>query len=210
MSLLFAAGAGKLATIAGTLNINVAGNNDEGIFNSTNSTTTVTGLLTNNGGIITSTTANLLLGSGGTYRHNDLAGTIPDATWNANSTLEFSNGGNIVPADLPTTNFGKILVTNNTNVTLNGLGGTIDLTVNNGTGDDLIVASGSSLNIGNSIDNFTLSTGTTGNISGTYTNGNALIITNATSLTVSGRLINQSVITGATVTNLVFLWWWFL
>lgn len=90
MSLLFAAGAGKTGTIAGVLNINVAGNNDEGIFNSSNSTTTVAGSIFNNGGTIISTTTNLSFSSGGTYEHLINGGAIPAATWNAASNCNIS------------------------------------------------------------------------------------------------------------------------
>ncbi|MGL6268954.1 MAG: hypothetical protein ACRC2O_13570, partial [Chitinophagaceae bacterium] len=108
MSLLFAAGAGKTGSIAGVLNINVAGNNDEGIFNAANSTTTVTGSLFNNGGTIISATANLSFSAGGTYQHEIDGGTIPASTWNASSNCNILGITANYPAGLDNQTLGNL------------------------------------------------------------------------------------------------------
>lgn len=108
MSLLFAGGAGKTGSISGTLNINVAGNNDEGIFNSTNSTTIVTGSLFNNGGTIISTAANLTFASGGTYIHAIDNGAIPTATWNAASNCNVTGVTGNYPTGIDNQTLGNL------------------------------------------------------------------------------------------------------
>ncbi|MFM9951660.1 MAG: T9SS type A sorting domain-containing protein [Saprospiraceae bacterium] len=86
-------GMGNTASIAGNLNLDSAGTNDNGVFNATNSTTIVTGEISNNGGSVTSTAANLTF-SGGTYVNNRSGGTIPTATWEmgANCNVEGTGG----------------------------------------------------------------------------------------------------------------------
>jgi len=86
-------GAGNAVSIAGNLNLDSAGTNDNGVFNATNSTTIVTGEIRNNGGLVTSTASNLTF-SGGTYVHNRNGGTIPAATWEmgANCNVEGTGG----------------------------------------------------------------------------------------------------------------------
>jgi hypothetical protein len=78
-------GTNRTMSIAGTLALTNVGEGT--IYTATNSITTVTGTIINTGtlGVINSTTANLVFASGGTYRHELDGGTIPTATWNANS-----------------------------------------------------------------------------------------------------------------------------
>lgn len=93
LTLAFSGVGNNTASIAGNLNLNSAGTNDNGVFNATNSTTTVTGEISNNGGLVTSTASNLTF-SGGTYVHNRNGGTIPTATWEmgANCNVEGTGG----------------------------------------------------------------------------------------------------------------------
>lgn len=61
-------------------------------YNATNSTTTVgNGGIIRNAGTVTSSSSNLSFASGAKYQHNftTTSGTVPTATWNAASTLEF-------------------------------------------------------------------------------------------------------------------------
>jgi hypothetical protein len=98
-------GTGNLAAIGGNLNVNTS---QAGIYNATNSSTTVTGTLTNNGGTITSTASNLTFASGGTYTHAINAGTIPMATWNAASTCNITGITTTAPSGL-SQSFGHLL-----------------------------------------------------------------------------------------------------
>ncbi len=87
------AGAGNIVNIAGTLILDAppVDNNDFGTYDATNSVTTVTGTLRNNGntsnqgGNIISTASNLIFGATGIYQHARSQGSIPTATWNAGS-----------------------------------------------------------------------------------------------------------------------------
>ncbi|HPS65587.1 MAG TPA: hypothetical protein PK447_08435, partial [Ignavibacteria bacterium] len=75
-------GTGETVSIYGTLNLKTFS-----IYNATNSTTTVSGTITNDGGTVTATPENLKFNSGSTYTHNMNGGTIPAADWDAASTL---------------------------------------------------------------------------------------------------------------------------
>lgn len=95
------------AAIAGTLNINAGRTYNT---NGTTVVTTVTGTL-NNAGTVTNTTASkLLFQSGSLYQHNQNAGTIALATWNANSTMEVNGWGAATtsPGNI-TQNYGNVL-----------------------------------------------------------------------------------------------------
>jgi hypothetical protein len=76
----------QTVSIAGTLTIdaNAAFNNT---FDATNSTTSVTGSILNNGGGVTSSAANLNFRAGSTYTHAMNGGVLPTATWNTTSTI---------------------------------------------------------------------------------------------------------------------------
>ncbi|MBL7746641.1 MAG: hypothetical protein JNM19_04395, partial [Chitinophagaceae bacterium] len=86
-------------SIAGNLNVNIAGN-DPGVYNATNSNTTVTGTITNNGGTITSSATNLSFLSGGTYVHAINGSNIPTATWNAASNCNITGITGTAPTGL--------------------------------------------------------------------------------------------------------------
>jgi len=82
-------GAGRTMAIAGTLNINIAVN-DPGIYIATNSATTVTGTINNNGGTITSTAANLSFSPAATYNHQTNGNAIAIATWAATANCNIT------------------------------------------------------------------------------------------------------------------------
>jgi hypothetical protein len=95
-------GSSLTMSIAGTLNVTDV---DEGSsYNATNSVTTVSGTLIydNNAGAtvgtITSTAANLIFASGGTYQHDLDSQPIPTATWNAGSTCNVTGWGSSTTA----------------------------------------------------------------------------------------------------------------
>ncbi|MBS1917589.1 MAG: T9SS type A sorting domain-containing protein [Bacteroidetes bacterium] len=97
-------GSGNTSTILGTLNVNATG--DGSSFDATNSTTTVSGSLVNNGGSITSNASNLIFANGGVYNHAIDGGTIPTATWNTGSTCEITGNSGSAPTGLnPTGGF---------------------------------------------------------------------------------------------------------
>jgi hypothetical protein len=90
-------GSNQTMSIAGTLALGTG--LQGGIFNTTNSLTTVTGTLLNDvtGNTITSTAVTLTFASGGTYIHHLDGGTIPTATWNAASTCLVTGVTSTVP-----------------------------------------------------------------------------------------------------------------
>lgn len=96
-------GAGNNASVAGNL---IVSTTQPGVYDATNSNTNITGTLTNSGGTITSTAANLSFASGGTYIHGVNGGTIPTATWNANSNCTITGITNTAPGGL-TQSFGN-------------------------------------------------------------------------------------------------------
>jgi len=92
-----------------------------------------------------------------------------------NDILQFSGGNTITVTNVPAQSVGQLIVTSNTNVTLQGAAGSNILTVN-GTiaGDDLRVDAGSSLNItGANPYRINVATGNTGVVDGniTFTSG---------------------------------------
>lgn len=94
-------GTNRTMSIAGSLNLTDVGEGTS--YNASNSVTTVTGILKNSDGsggtvgTITSTAANLIFASGGTYQHDLNAGTIPTATWNTGSTCSVIGVTTTVP-----------------------------------------------------------------------------------------------------------------
>jgi hypothetical protein len=142
------------------------------ITNNTSATITInaTKTLTNNGKIVNSGTINnsgtLSMTSGSFYQHNfsSLAaaqGTIPNATWNANSTCEILACGNTSPPNGMLQNFGNFIWNNSTQPTLINLGGNPnnvngDFEIKNSNGFDIVFIedAGSSLSVG---DTFKLS-----------------------------------------------------
>ena len=97
MNIAFSA-ATVTSNIAGSLTLNAAGAGSS--YNATNSNTTVTGTITNYTGLVTSTTANLSFGSGGTYVHAVNGNTIPAAVWNAASNCNITGITNTAPSGL--------------------------------------------------------------------------------------------------------------
>ena len=157
------------------------------------------------GAFIKGAAATINFNNGSVYRHNVSAGTIPVATWNFNSTLEFSRGAATTPVNIgANTIFGRLVVTNNTTVTLNGAAGSQSVDLDNGTGDDLVVASGSALTINATIENFTIRANSTAGISGTFTRPGSYIISAANTLTtVSGTFISRAAIAGVSAANFI-------
>ncbi|MCB0741537.1 MAG: hypothetical protein KDB92_10945, partial [Chitinophagaceae bacterium] len=84
LTLSFKSGGTRTMSIAGVMNVNIT-SNDPGILNTTNSATTVTGTINNNGGTITSTASNLSFSASGIYNHQTDGNAIPVATWAASS-----------------------------------------------------------------------------------------------------------------------------
>jgi hypothetical protein len=139
MSIVFT-GTNETMSIAGTLTLtNVGGGT---IYNATNSLTTVSGSIINDGsgtgtvGTITSTTSNLLFLSGGKYNHALDGGIIPTATWDPVSTCTVIGMVGNSPSGLAQT-FGNLIwncsgqtgnVATSGNITVNG-----NFTLNSGT-----------------------------------------------------------------------------
>ncbi|MCX7832615.1 MAG: T9SS type A sorting domain-containing protein [Ignavibacteria bacterium] len=104
--------------------------------------------------------------------------------------LQFNNGGTVTVTNVPTQTIGKLLVTNSTIVNLQSGAANNILTITGGNETDLIVDAGSQLNI-NGTDSLTisLSTGTTGLVSGNMTFSNAahrLTAVDANAITFQG------------------------
>ncbi|HRF17872.1 MAG TPA: hypothetical protein PK977_06880, partial [Chitinophagaceae bacterium] len=63
----------------------------------------------------------------------------------ASDILIINNGGTKTITNVPTQTIGRLVIANNTSVTLSGGGGSQTLTIANGTGNDFIIESGSTL-----------------------------------------------------------------
>ncbi|MFZ4770913.1 MAG: beta strand repeat-containing protein, partial [Ferruginibacter sp.] len=115
LSLAFT-GSNRTMNIAGSLILTATGGG--GTYKATNSITTVTGTIKNNGagggtaGTINSTTSNLSFLNGGTYEHALNGGTVPTATWNANSTLTMTGITTSMASGL-SQNFGNLVYNSN-------------------------------------------------------------------------------------------------
>jgi trimeric autotransporter adhesin len=146
----------NVTNIAGTLelNTNTGLNNTINFTNLLAANNIITGTITNNGGVVTSTTATTTFGAGAAYNHARNGGAIPGATWNATSTINITG-------------------ITNTNLT-GGLTGTIgNLTWNNSaqtatgiTNGALTIAGNLNVQAGTLLDN---SLQITGNATGTLT-----------------------------------------
>ncbi|MBS1933800.1 MAG: T9SS type A sorting domain-containing protein [Bacteroidetes bacterium] len=205
LTINFQSGNTNNATIAGTLNINSTGNN--GNYIATNSLTTVTGTVVNNGGGITSTSSNLVFASTGVYNHAIDGGTIPTATWNTGSTCEITGNSGSAPNGLnPSGGFANFTWNSSgqssfDNVSLAGNLRTIN-------GNFSIVSTGSgSLRLLNSGTTQTLTVG--GNFS--ESGGNFYILGSGANFTTSSMTMNVAgsfslssgtlTVNGATATN---------
>lgn len=144
------------------------------------------------------------LGGDGTW--NTAAHWSPSrSSPNAADILQFSLGGSpTITVNAGFTN-GSIRVSNSTSVTFTaGAGRT--LIVTNVTGDDLIIASNSSITLGTNI-NMTLASSATAAISGTLTvNSGRTYNTDGTSVvtTVMGTIVNAGTVTSTTAGKLLF------
>lgn len=114
-------GTGNTALVAGTLNLNITAN-DPGIYNATNSATSVSGRIINNGGTLTSSSANLSFAAAAEYQHTVNGGTIAAATWTAGSLCRVTGITNSVPSGLNQTfsNFTWDCGSQSANLALNG------------------------------------------------------------------------------------------
>lgn len=114
-------GAGNTATVAGTLNVNSVGPNDAGIYNATNSVTTVSGTLIHSGGSINSSALNLSFTAGGNYIHADNASSVPTADWDPNSNCTITGMTSVYPGSMLQT-FGNVTFSSalSANVTMSG------------------------------------------------------------------------------------------
>ena len=128
-------------------------------------------------------------------------------TPSVNDILVFNSGANTIATAVPTQTVGKILVSNNTTINLQSAG-VVNLTIGGGNGNDLVIATGSTLQI-NSANALTLSyiNVCTVDISGTLslTNAAAANTYNSTNsvTTVAGSLNNFGIVT-STSSNLIF------
>jgi hypothetical protein len=126
--------------------------------------------------------------------------TTPAAT----DILQFNTAITASITAVPTQAIGRLLLSNNANITLSGGGGAQTLTIGNGTGTDLAIASGSTLNQNASLENIVLATSATADVSGTLV-VNGTYNTNGTTVvtTVAGTLTDNNVVTCATATKLL-------
>lgn len=122
-------------------------------------------------------------------------GAVPTSSDN----VTFNSGGSINVTDIPTQSIANLLITNNTSVSFTPGAANQTLTINNNTGDDVVIASGSSLTlvqVSNKI-NVTVGGGGSANISGSLTlqdsnfdigNGTLILRDNATLARTVGQI----------------------
>jgi hypothetical protein len=122
----------------------------------------------------------------------------------ATDILIINNGGAKSITNVPTQTIGRLVIANNTSVSLSGGGGTQTLTISNGTGNDLIIESGSALVQNSNLENIVISSNCSADISGVY-DVRATFTTTASGAvtTVWGELINTSVINSTTADKLI-------
>ena len=149
--------------------------------------------------------------NGGTAAWNVSTNWTPARGAVANTdVLVFNGGGTTTATSVPTETIGQLLVSNNTNVTLQSAGA-VTVTINGLAGTDLQVAAGSQLNLGataaaNAIT-LAVATGATGSIGGsmatstnTGTTAHKLTAADASGITFqSGAVFNQSTGTSGNV-----------
>ncbi len=104
--------ASQRADISGSLIINANGLNSNSLTTSTVGTTIFTvsntGIITNNGGLFTSSAATLVFAAGSNYNHACEGGQVPTATWNATSNCNVTGIVNANIASGLTGAFGNI------------------------------------------------------------------------------------------------------
>ncbi len=134
----------------------------------------------------------------------------PTRTTAANSDIMVINNGNTFTiTDVPGQTIGRLLIQNNTDVTLSASGGTQTLSIGNGSGDDLVLENGSTLSTDPSLERITMIANSTADISGTFENHSIfrLALANVVATVhAGGRLVlsNNGSVTGATAAKLVF------
>lgn len=143
-----------------------------------------------------------------TYVWNAASGSNWNASgsWNparttpaTNDILVFNTGATLAVNNVPTETIGRLEISNNSVITLNGTGVVNTLTI----GSSLAVLSGT-LNQTATLENVVFATNATANISGAYTNFGAFNISAAgVVVTVNGSLDNRLTLTGASATSLV-------
>lgn len=141
-----------------------------------------------------------------TWQGADAASWATSTNWTptrttpaTNDVLQLNTGTTLTITSVPTQTVGRIVLSNNTNITLQSAAA-VTLTVGNGSGDDLVIPSGSSLTLDSSV-NITLASSATADISGTLTiNSGRTYNTNGTSVvtTVTGILVNKGTVSGNT------------
>ena len=123
----------------------------------------------------------------------------------ATDILIINNGGSKTITNVPTQTIGRLVIANNTSVTLSGGGGTQTLTISNGTGNDFIIESGSTLVQNNNLENITLSSDCSADISGIYdVRGTFTTTASGVVTTVWGELQNASVVNSTAADKLFF------
>jgi len=166
--------------IAGTfiLNTNNSNNNTINFANLTAANNTITGIITNNGGTVTSLATNTTFGSTAIYNHAMNGGTIPVATWNSASTINITAITTANPT-WATSTYGNLNWNPNAQSTATGLTNITGVVI----GGNLNVQRGT---FGSS-SSFTLSvTGTTG-----ITNGATLNLASTGSQLFTGDITNN-------------------
>lgn len=129
----------------------------------------------------------------------------PNRTAATSDILQFNTGTTLTITAVPAQTVGRIVMSNNTNITLQGASA-ITLTIGNSTGDDLDIPSGSSLTIGTNVS-VTMANSATASIAGTLSIITARTFnTNGTSVvtTVTGTLLNAGTVTCTTASKLLF------
>ena len=195
----------NVTNIAGTivLNTNTSNNNTLNFGTLTAANNTITGTITNNGGVVTATTATTTFGASAIYNHAMSGGVVPLANWNTTSNCNIT--GATTPATF-TGVFGNLTINTSGTATLSAASTVAgNLTVTAGTFSDgstqitgnatgtLSVANGATLQIGNG------GTGTTMPTFNSYTfTGGA-----PGSTVIYGSSSNQSV-AGLSYYNLTF------
>lgn len=123
----------------------------------------------------------------------------------ATDILVINNGGSKTITNVPTQTIGRLVISNNTTVTLSGGGGSQTLTIANGSGNDFEVEAGSTLIQNSNLENITLSSNCAAEISGVYdVRGTYNTSASGAVTTVWGELENMSVVTSTTTDKLVF------
>lgn len=195
-------GSNQTMQIAGTLILTptAAGS----FYTATNSVTTVTGSIVRTGGNITSTASNLSFSAIGTYQHAMNGSTIPNATWNANSTCLVTGITSTIPSAGLGQSFGNFTwnCTGQTGAINNLAGASGGLTSINGD-FTILSTNGQTLNLNNS------GTARTISVDGNFANSGGIIDwasgTASTTMNISGNITvsGSATLTTSTLTTSV-------